>query len=196
MNCRRPAGTMGPMDIDQQIAATLGFPKPAFRAHERERRWLCREVPRERVRRTETITDLYVAGTQLRLREARPLGSGPAKLRLSRKADVDHRNRLITSIYLPEEEFAVLARSLPGARITKLRHTLQSAEEVALHVDEFCGALAGLILVEAEFNTSALLTAFPMPDFALREVTDDPRFAGGWLVVNGLPKDFQEGVPQ
>lgn len=184
------------MDLDQRIASALGFPKPAFRSLERERRWLCREVPRERVRRTETIADLYVAGTRLRLREARPLGGGPAKLRLSRKADVDRRNRLITSIYLPEEEFAVLASSLPGARITKLRHTLLSPPDVALHVDEFCGALAGLIMVEAEFNTSALLAAFPMPDFALREVTDDPRFTGGWLVENGLPADFQEGVPQ
>jgi CYTH domain-containing protein len=187
---------MRPMDIDQQIASALGFPKPAFRSLERERRWLCREVPRERIRQTETIIDLYVTGTRLRLREARPIGGGPAKLRLSRKADVDPRTRLITSIYLPEEEFAVLADSLPGHRITKLRHRLQSSPDVALHIDEFHGAHAGLIMIEAEFNTLAMLAAFPMPDFASREVTDDPRFTGGWLVKNGLPKDFQNGALQ
>ena len=114
------------MDIDPETAKALGFPKPAFTVVEYERRWLCRDVPREKVIRSERITDLYVAGSRLRLREARPIDGGPARLRLSRKADVDSRTRLITSIYLPEEEFAVLAASLPGLRIEKLRHTLRS----------------------------------------------------------------------
>jgi CYTH domain-containing protein len=57
-------------------------------------------------------------------------------------------------------------------------------------VDEFQGELDGLILAEAEFKTPDLLAAFPMPDFAVREVTDDPRFTGGYLVKNGLPKDL------
>jgi CYTH domain-containing protein len=187
---------MGPMEINQQIAAALGFPKPAFTSVEHERRWLCLEVPRERIVHSETITDLYVTGTRLRLREARPIGGGPAKLRLSRKADVDARTRLITSIYLIEEEFAVLAASLPGVRIKKLRHRLQSPSHVALHVDEFQGVLAGLIMVEAEVGTADLLAAFPMPDFAVREVTDDPRFTGGELVRNGLPNDLKPGAAE
>jgi CYTH domain-containing protein len=182
------------MEINQQIATALGFPKPAFMSVEHERRWLCREVPRERIAHTEAITDLYVTGARLRLREARPIGGGAAKLRLSRKADVDPRTRLITSIYLPEEEFAVLAASLPGVRIKKLRHRLQSPPDVAMHVDEFQGVLEGLIMVEAELRTADLLAAFPMPDFAIREVTDDPRFTGGYLVKNGLPKDLQDGA--
>jgi CYTH domain-containing protein len=184
------------MEINQQIATALGFPKPAFTSVEHERRWLCREVPRDRVVHSEAITDLYVTGTRLRLREARPIGGGPAKLRLSRKADVDMRTRLITSIYLPEEEFAVLAASLPGVRIKKLRHRLQSAPDVAMHVDEFQDVLEGLIMVEAEFRTATLLAAFPMPDFAYREVTDDPRFTGGCLVNNGQPKDLQQGATE
>ena len=52
------------------------------------------------------------------------------------------------------------------------------------------GELDGLILAEAAFETPDLLTAFPMPDFAMREVTDDPRFTGGYLVKNGPPTDF------
>ena len=43
---------MAPMDIDPQAASALGFPKLEYVALERERRWLCREVPRERVVRT------------------------------------------------------------------------------------------------------------------------------------------------
>ena len=56
-------------------------------------------------------------------------------------------------------------------------------------IDEFQGDLNGLILAEAEFKTYDLLAAFPMPNFAVREVTDNPRFSGGDLVKYGLPKD-------
>lgn len=179
------------MDIDQQTASALGFPKPEYTSVERERRWLCREVPREQVLQTEAITDLYVAGSRLRLREARPIDGGAPRLRLSRKADVDPHTRLITSIYLPEEEFAVLAASLPGVRIKKLRHRLQRLADVVIAVDEFQGELDGLILAEAEFKMPDLLAAFPMPDFAVCEVTDDPRFTGASLAINGLPKGLR-----
>ena len=56
-------------------------------------------------------------------------------------------------------------------------------------VDRFDGPLAGLILAEAEFETAAALAAFPHPDFAVREVTDDPRYGGGALIRDGLPRD-------
>src|SRR5260221_8123351 len=120
------------MDISQQIGSALGFPKSAFASVERERRWRCCEVPRERILGTEAITDLYVTGTRLRLRKARPIDGGAPKLRLSRKADVDSRTRLITSIYLPEDEVVVLATVLEGGRITKLRHILGADTVIAI----------------------------------------------------------------
>lgn len=177
------------MDIALKTAAALGFPKPHYTLVERERRWLCHEVPRSLVVQTEAITDLYVTGSQLRLREARPLDGSAPRLRFSRKGDIDARTRLITSIYLPEDEFAVLARSLPGIRLKKLRHRLQSVAGVTVAVDEFQGELEGLLLVEAEFDTAEQLAAFPMPPFAVREVTDDPRYTGSYLAKHGLPKD-------
>jgi CYTH domain-containing protein len=176
------------MDIDPGTAKAFGFPNPAYTVVEYERRWLCHDVPHEKVIRSERITDLYVAGSRLRLREARPIDGGPARLRLSRKADVDSQTRLITSIYLPEEEFAVLAASLTGRRIEKVRHTLRSPPGVVLSVDQFQGELDGLVMVEAEFDAFELMAAFPMPDFAFREVTDDPRYGGGCLVEHGLPE--------
>jgi CYTH domain-containing protein len=178
------------MDIDPAIAKALGFPKPAYTVVERERRWLCREVPRELIARTETIVDLYVTGTRLRLREARPHNGDPAMLRLSRKGDVDPQTRLITSMYLPEHEFALLAATLPGTRIKKIRHRLKTPEGVVLSADEFEGTLKGLRMVEAEFDTAERMASFAMPDFAIREVTDDPRFSGGHLATNGLPPDL------
>jgi len=83
------------MSIDAKVAAILGFPKAQYTAVERERRWVCHEVPRSLIRQTLTITDLYVTGTRLRLREMRPIDGGPPMLRLTRKGDVDARTRLM-----------------------------------------------------------------------------------------------------
>jgi CYTH domain-containing protein len=177
------------MDIDPTIATALGFPKPQYTAVERERRWVCHDVPRALIRQTLTVTDLYVTGTRLRLREMRPIDGGPGMLRLSRKADIDAHTRLITSIYLPEEEFAILASALAGARLTKIRYRLAAPPGVLMSVDEFQGDLAGLVLAEAEFQTSDELAAFPMPHFAAREVTNELQYTGGSLVKNGIPRE-------
>jgi CYTH domain-containing protein len=174
--------------IEPALAASLGFPKPEYTAVERERRWLCAEVPRDQIRQSLTVTDLYVRGTRLRLRDMRPSDGGPPLLRLSRKADVDARTRLITSIYMPEDEFAVLAAALEGERLKKTRHRLHAPPGVLLSVDEFQGELAGLILAEAEFQSDEALTAFPTPPFALREVTDDLEYTGGRLARYGQPR--------
>ncbi|THD81808.1 MAG: hypothetical protein E7812_03045 [Phenylobacterium sp.] len=176
------------MDIDLATAQALGFQKLKYAFVERERRWLCAEVPMDRVLWAEAITDLYVTGTRLRLREAHPLDGGPAQRRIARKADVDARTRLITSIYLSEAEFALLA-DLPGRRLRKVRHHLRAVDGVALSVDRFEGELAGLVLAEAEFDSAEALAAFPVPDFALREVTEDARYSGGSLVADGLPEE-------
>ncbi len=177
------------MAIDQQTATGLGFPKQKYMAVERERRWLCREVPRERIVRTDIITDLYVTGARLRLRELRPGNGGAPLFKLGRKADLDAQTRLITTIYLPEEEFAAVRASFQGFTIKKLRHKLQPLLGVPVSVDEFQGPLGGLVLAEAEFESAEALAAFPAPDFIAREVTDDPRFSGGQLAKNGLPED-------
>jgi CYTH domain-containing protein len=78
------------------------------------------------------------------------------------------------AICLPEAEFAVLESGLTGQRLTKTRHRLHARPGVLRSVDEFHGALAGLILAEAEFKSDEALTAFAMPLFAVREVTKDP----------------------
>ncbi len=174
------------MEIDAKAAAALGFPKLKYAFVERERRWLCDRLPAERVTRAEAITDLYVDGARLRLREARPLDGGPIQRRLGKKADAAPDTRLITSIYLDEAEFALLA-GLPGRVLRKTRHHLAPEGGVELAVDVFEGRLAGLILAEAEFPSAEAMAAFPGPAFAVREVTDDTRYSGGWLSANGLP---------
>lgn len=174
------------MEIDAEAAAALGFPKLKYAWVERERRWLCGEVPLDQVLEAEAITDLYVSGTRLRLREAVPLGGGPAMRRLTRKGDVGPDTRLLTSIYLTDFEFKLLA-GLPGQVIRKTRHRLRPQDGVTISVDRFEGPLEGLILAEAEFEGAAAMAAFPDPAFAIREVTQDTRYSGGWLVANGVP---------
>jgi CYTH domain-containing protein len=174
---------MHAMDIDPTTAAALGFAKTKYVAIEHERRWLCDAIPRDLVDRTEAISDLYITGTQIRLREARPLDGGRPMLRLTRKADVDAETRLISSIYLPEEELAVLAACLTGVRIRKLRHRLRSTSAVKMSIDEFQGAHEGLLLAEAEFDSAEERAAFTAPPFpVVREVTSDLRYTGGGLV--------------
>jgi CYTH domain-containing protein len=106
--------------------------------------------------------------------------------RLGRKADVDAATRLITSIYLTQAEFGLLA-DLPGRTLRKVRHHLVPMNGVEIAVDVFEDALAGLILVEAEFSSAEAMAAFRGPHFALREVTQDGRYGGGALAVDGPP---------
>lgn len=70
----------------------------------------------------------------------------------------------------------------------KTRH-YYAAPGVTLSVDRFEGPLAGLFLAEAEFAADAAMAAFPSPTFAMREVTDDPRYTGGELVRAGIPDE-------
>lgn len=168
--------------------AALGFLKPEkYAAIERERRWLCRGLPDLPVVRAEAIEDLYVDGARLRLRRATPVEGGEPILRLSRKADLAPERRLITTLYLSAAEYA-LFEGLPGRLMRKTRH-YYAAGDVTLSVDRFEGPLAGLFLAEAEFADDAAMAAFPQPAFAVREVTDDPRYTGGELVRAGVPDE-------
>ena len=173
-------------EIDPATAAALGWPKAKYAWVEHERRWLCRAVPFDRVVSAEAYTDLYVEGTQLRLREAVPLDGGPPMLRLGRKADVTPSVRLLTSIYLSPEEFRLLS-ALPGRILRKTRHALGRIGGADVFVDVFEGPLDGLVMAEAEFPDVAAMERYPMPDFAWREVTDDIRYTGGRLAADGLP---------
>jgi CYTH domain-containing protein len=177
------------VEIDPLVAAKLGFPKLRYVFVEHERRWLCTALPSELVAETEHITDLYVTGSNLRLREARPLAGGQPMLRLTLKVDVDVRTRLISSIYLQESEFALLRGALIGRHLHKRRHRLRSAAEVVLAVDEFDGELSGLMLLEAEFPSTQALQEFQAPWYAGVEVTTDPQFTGGYLAFQGFPEN-------
>ena len=150
---------------------------------ERERRFLIDRFPSAGVVRTRHITDRYIDGTQLRLREQTDDG-GPATYKLTQKIPARSggaQQGLITTIYLTGEEFRLLAQ-LPARMLSKVRHSVPP-----FGIDVFEGALQGLRLAEAEFNSASEADALIVPDFIIREVTEDDRFTGGQLVCASRP---------
>lgn len=182
------------MNTDAAIDPTpFGFAKMKYAAVERERRWLADGLPDIAREATEiyVLKDLYITDTQLRLRDAsRPDGTSVWP-RLARKADMDAFHRLITSIYLSPTELE-LFRKMPGKLLLKTRHVVNIGGQ-RMAIDEFGGVLHGLVLMEAEFDDDEAMTSFVAPDWASREVTDNPAFSGGQLAAL-LPGDAQTFV--
>ena len=145
---------------------------------ERERRFLLQGFPVAGAVRIRHITDRYIDGTLLRLREQADDGC-TAIFKLTQKVPArasGAQQGIITSIYLTEGEFRLLAQ-LPAKVLSKVRYSVPP-----FGIDVFEGALQGLLLAEAEFHSAAEADALILPDFVLHEVTDDERFTGGQLV--------------
>jgi CYTH domain-containing protein len=145
---------------------------------ERERRFLLERFPSNLVaERIRQITDFYIEGTTLRLRELKD-DDGPRIFKLTQKIPArgsGARQGFITSLYLPENDFCVLAQ-LPSKKLSKTRYSVPP-----FGIDEFQGHLEGLLLAEAEFESAADAENLIIPSFALHEVSTDERFTGGQL---------------
>ena len=154
-------------------------PPSKYARIERERRFLLDQFPSTaHVERTRRIADRYIDGTTLRLREQSD-DSGPTVFKLTQKIPVPAggaEQGLITTMYLTKEEFGVLAH-LSAHCLNKTRYSVPP-----FGIDVFEGTLEGLLLAEAEFDSSTAVAALTLPSFILREVTEDERFTGGQLV--------------
>jgi CYTH domain-containing protein len=170
-------------------AAALGWPNLKYVQIERERRWLCKEVPWPWVIGSSFISDLYVSETQLRVRAVRDLSTDEVVFKLTRKGDLAPSKRLITTIYLANEEHELLSQ-LPGRRLTKIRHSVQCPDGTTASVDVFSGALVHLVMAEWEFETDHAMEAYQPPSFVGPEVTNDRRYSGGHLAGHGTPSSY------
>jgi CYTH domain-containing protein len=154
-------------------------PPSKYARIERERRFLLAQFPSAaNVERTRRIADRYIDGTTLRLREQSD-DSGPTVFKLTQKVPVrvsGAEQGFITTMYLTQEEFGVLAH-LSAQTLNKTRYSVPP-----FGIDVFEGTLEGLLLAEAEFDSSSAAAALTLPSFILREVTEDERFTGGQLV--------------
>jgi CYTH domain-containing protein len=154
------------------------YKKYKYARIERERRFLVHRFPGEsKVTRIRRITDCYIDGTRLRLREETEEGQEPV-YKLAQKISErgsGAQQGLITNMYLNKAEFLVLGH-LPARQLSKTRYSVPP-----FGVDVFSGELEGLILAEAEFDSAAEADSLEFPAFIAHEVTSDDQFTGGAL---------------
>ena len=145
-----------------------------------ERRFLLDHFPSEAsVTRIHRISDRYIEGTTLRLRQQSD-GEGQVVFKLTQKVRgrmVRAQQGRITTMYLTKDEFRVLVK-LPAKVLTKTRHSVPP-----FGIDVFEGVLSGLVLAEAEFNSAAEASVLALPSFIVHEVSDDSRFTGRSLAT-------------
>lgn len=139
---------------------------------ESERRFLLASMP-PGVERTAEITDRYVVGTRLRLREVVEPGAEPVR-KLGHKVRLgDGPERIAcTSVYLDDAEWAVLL-ALPATVLRKRRHhAYVDGRHVA--VDELPD---GTLLAEVDGGDEPV-SEVPAGLDVVREVTLDEAWTG------------------
>jgi CYTH domain-containing protein len=145
---------------------------------EREQRWVLPLRPHD-VSEPVSIVDLYIDGTRLRLRRMEKEGEVVFKLSQKIRPEPEKPEVVkLTTIYLTAPEYDIVA-ALGGSEIRKTRWRWASQRQMV--VDEFSGALVGLVLAEIELEPGE--TRRPGPPSAMAEVTDDDRFSGGTLAT-------------
>jgi CYTH domain-containing protein len=100
-----------------------------------------------------------------------------------------------------EEEIPVQARQAEalwelteGRRVQKSRRRVRLAgpaegPELHVEVDEYAGALDGLVVAEVEFPDEATARGFEPPAWFGRELSDDWRYANRSLASDGMPTE-------
>lgn len=104
---------------------------------------------------------------------------GPTVFKLTQKVPrpgTGSQQGFLTTMYLTQDEFRVLAQ-LPAKPLRKTRHSVPP-----FGIDVFEDALEGLVLAEAEFDSTPEADALKLPEFIIHEVSADARFTGGQLV--------------
>ena len=83
------------------------------------------------------------------------------------------------TIELSPAEYAAL-NQLPGKRFKKRRFVYEIGDLMA-EVDIYLDDLAGLVVIDFEFDSDEAMAAFQKPDFIGPDVTQDSLVAGGML---------------
>ena len=159
-------------------------PASKYARLERERRYLLQDLPEGLTRASHhvQITDNYLTGTRLRLRKVRDPRTNKWTVKLTQKFapdPTDFSRTIITNIYLNAPEYEALS-IFEANEIRKNRYPFEF-EGQKCSIDMFLGDLFGLVLGEVSFETDEELDHFPLPPFALADVTNNELFTGGRL---------------
>lgn len=160
------------------------LPESKYARLERERRYLLQDLPEGLTRASPhvQITDNYLTGTRLRLRKVRDPKTNKWTVKFTQKFAPDARDlsrTLITNTYLSAAEYEALS-VFEANEIRKNRYPFEY-EGRKCSADMFLGDLFGLVLAEVSFETDDELQGFPMPPFAIADVTNNELFTGGRL---------------
>ena len=157
-----------------------------------ERKFLLSGVPPTmRFARREPIRQGYLAldgDTEVRLRIT---AQGAVLTIKSGRGGV----RVEEEIPLQTRQAEALWELTEGRRVQKTRRRVRlagtdgSGAELEAEVDEYAGALDGLVVVEVEFPDEDAARGFEPPGWFGRELTDDRRYANRSLASDGMPSE-------
>jgi len=150
-----------------------------------ERKFLLAELPPTmRLARREPIRQGYLAldgDTEVRVRitpkrAVLTIKSGRGGVRTEEEVVLDKR------------QGDALWELTEGRRLQKSRRQMR-IDGHDVDVDEYAGALDGLVVAEVEFVDEESARAFEAPSLFVRELTGDPAYANRNLALFGLPAD-------
>ncbi len=150
---------------------------------ERERKWLVADLPDDLGAGTP-IRQGYLAGQDsvtLRIRQKGAAYIGTVKAGAAPA-------RVEVEWELSADQFEALWPFTAGRRVAKVRHEVP-VEGGTAEVDVFEGDLAGLLLVEVEFDDDDSMAAFEAPSWFGPDVTDHGGYGNATLAVDGIPAD-------
>jgi CYTH domain-containing protein len=90
-------------------------------------------------------------------------------------------------------QYEYLLNKAEGKTIRKIRYEFNN-KGYLLSLDVFSGELTGLIYLEVEFLNKDEAEAYQAPDWAIKEVTDDPLYKNGSLAQYGIPSSYYEYI--
>lgn len=148
---------------------------------ERERTYLAGSLPAELLEcRSELISDVYVPDTvphaHLRLRHK---GDSYVITKKTPLDGTDSSRQSEHTIALDRAEYEALA----GCSVKKFakRRFYCEIDGHKAEIDVYLEKLAGLVVIDFEFESNEELDAFEKPNFCLADVTQDEVTAGGML---------------
>ena len=154
-------------------------------ASEIERKFLLQTIPEDIIQQSQAVAikqGYLVVGQHCELR-VRSKGEqyfftskrGQGMVREEKEQEID---QVIFDLVWPFTE---------GRRLEKTRH-LYTRNNLVYEFDLYTGDLADLRVLEVEFTSVEAAEGFEMPDFCIKEITNDSRYKNANLALKGRPK--------
>lgn len=156
---------------------------------EYELTYLAKYIPKEiKGIAPKRVTDYYVPEHNAEHPHTRIRSKGSDTFELTKKQPVhgaDSSEQTEHTIALSEDEYADLVKGRTRV-VSKDRYFVEIAGHPA-EVDVFLDGLAGLVLIDFEFENNQAKNDFTAPDICLADVTQEAFIAGGILAGKSYP---------